>query len=138
MRFQAFMALLVLAAFTGCDDDDDTFAGCDVVQESVDFGTVTTLPDDVLTRSFIAVVTISNTGTRTLELESRFQGPAGTPQFHVNHSEDAEFSIEPGGMTSIEIAATLNQNTVPGTYAGTLSLGSPCETVSLSITVEPK
>jgi hypothetical protein len=138
VKFRAFAAIIVMAAFTGCEDDDDTFAGCDVVQESVDFGTVTTLPDDVLTRSFIQVVTINNTGTRTLELESHFQGPAGTPQFHINHSEDAEISIEPGEMTSIEIAATLNQNTVPGTYTGTLSLGSPCETVSLLITVQPE
>jgi hypothetical protein len=139
----ALIALLfATAVLTGCgdDDDDDDFARCDVEPETLSFGTVTTLPEDVITRTFVEPVTIANTGSQALLIYPQFTNPTGAapPQFHMVEPTTEDFILAAGDTATVQMGVTLTQATAEGSYTGSLSLGTTCGVIPLSVIIVPE
>ena len=129
----------------GCNGDDEGAgihaASCQIDPTAVDFGYVLTPPFPPFTTTVTKEIVITNVGTSEIAGEISMEitsGEGNRPRIHLSPEDsDPSFALAPGDSAVFTIAATVESNTAPGLFEGSLEFGTSCGSVPLRVGVTP-
>jgi hypothetical protein len=132
-------------AVLGCNGDDESggihAASCQIDPTTVDFGYVLTPPFPTFTTTVTKEIVITNVGTNEIVGEISIEitsGEVNRPQIHLSPEDsDPSFALAPGNSTVFTVVATVQSDTSPGLFEGSVEFGTPCGSVPLRVGVTP-